>query len=631
MAGGVDFSGLGHFKFAVVTSTNNNHSATATANAPSGGYVTGYAVTFGGNGYVSAPALTVFGGGGSGATAHANLTGDVVTSISVDNPGNGGYTNAPNVLVAPPPPNISYTTYWSNDGTSLNGSEPAAAVSVTVSNGLFTVVLGDTTQPNMAGVPASLFNQPALQLRIWFDDGVHGSAALDPAQSLTSTPYAVYANTASNLDNGLFVQQNSLGAPNVIGGSAANFVASGVLGATIFGGGTTNSLGAGLTNKVTANFATVSGGAGNTASAAAGTVGGGEYNIASGGTATVSGGYNNSASGSFATVGGGNNNTASGSYATVGGGINNAAITGNYGTVSGGFGNTASGYYSTVSGGWSNNASGAYSVAAGYFAQAVHDGSFVWSDTSGGPFASTAANQFSVRASGGIRFAGDLQFSGGNSYHNLSLSGGNSTGYLYGSYNAFGDGIHLGYNFYADSAGASHVINPGGGTSRITAAYGAVAIFVGGVDTPPNTLRFYADTTHVEVDGTFNNNSDRNAKQNFAPVNASEILDHVLCLPISEWSYKDDPQTRHIGPMAQDFHSAFQLGTDDRHIAPIDEGGLAFAAIQGLNQKLEDRGQKSEDRIEQLEAQNAELKRKNDTLEQRLDALEKIVQNPKSH
>ena len=47
-----------------------------------------------------------------------------------------------------------------------------------------------------------------------------------------------------------------------------------------------------------------------------------------------------------------------------------------------------------------------------------------------------------------------------------------------------------------------------------------------------------------------------------------------------------DAATRHIGPMAQDFYSAFNIGTDDKHIALIDEGGVALAAIQGLNQKL---------------------------------------------
>src|SRR3954468_19395518 len=41
------------------------------------------------------------------------------------------------------------TTFWSNDGTSVGGSEPSSAVSLTVSSGLYSVLLGDTTMPNM--------------------------------------------------------------------------------------------------------------------------------------------------------------------------------------------------------------------------------------------------------------------------------------------------------------------------------------------------------------------------------------------------------------------------------------------------------------------------------------------------
>jgi formylglycine-generating enzyme required for sulfatase activity len=105
------------------------------------------------------------------------------------------YSSAPTVTIAPPP--ISYLTYWSNDGTSVNGSEPATNVTVAVTNGLFTVVLGDTTISNMAAIPVSVFNQPNLQLQIWFNDGTHGFAALNPPQPLTPTPYAVTATTAT--------------------------------------------------------------------------------------------------------------------------------------------------------------------------------------------------------------------------------------------------------------------------------------------------------------------------------------------------------------------------------------------------------------------------------------------------
>jgi len=43
------------------------------------------------------------------------------------------------------------TTYWSNDGTSSGGGEPTAAVPFPVSNGLFTVLLGDTSLEGMTG------------------------------------------------------------------------------------------------------------------------------------------------------------------------------------------------------------------------------------------------------------------------------------------------------------------------------------------------------------------------------------------------------------------------------------------------------------------------------------------------
>src|SRR5205085_6934176 len=78
---GTNFNGTGQFKFVLVTSTNNSHQATATANL-SGTFVTSYTVTFGGNGYTSAPAVTISGGGGSGATATANVSGGVVTSLT---------------------------------------------------------------------------------------------------------------------------------------------------------------------------------------------------------------------------------------------------------------------------------------------------------------------------------------------------------------------------------------------------------------------------------------------------------------------------------------------------------------------------------------------------------------------
>lgn len=82
--------------------------------------------------------------------------------------------------------------------------------------------------------------------------------------------------------------------------------------------------------------------------------------------------------------------------------------------------------------------------------------------------------------------------------------------------------------------------------------------------------------------------SDRNAKEQFTPVDALEVLDKVAHLPISEWQYKTQDDARHMGPMAQDFRSAFSLGRDEKHIATVDADGVALAAIQGLNQLVQD-------------------------------------------
>jgi hypothetical protein len=72
--------------------------------------------------------------------------------------------------------------------------------------------------------------------------------------------------------------------------------------------------------------------------------------------------------------------------------------------------------------------------------------------------------------------------------------------------------------------------------------------------------------------------------------------------------------------MAQDFHAAFHVGENDTTISTVDEEGVALAAIQGLNQKLEASRQK-------LETENADLKHQNESLEKRLDDLEQLVQS----
>lgn len=101
---------------------------------------------------------------------------------------------------------------------------------------------------------------------------------------------------------------------------------------------------------------------------------------------------------------------------------------------------------------------------------------------------------------------------------------------------------------------------------------------------------------------TWVNRSDRTVKENFASVDRADVLARVVSLPMETWNYKARPGHKHIGPMAQDFRAAFGLnGLDDTHIATIDEGGVALAAIQGLNEKLESGKEKTESRVRQLE------------------------------
>ena len=131
---------------------------------------------------------------------------------------------------------------------------------------------------------------------------------------------------------------------------------------------------------------------------------------------------------------------------------------------------------------------------------------------------------------------------------------------------------------------------------------------------------------------TFVPTSDRNAKENFVPVDPREVLDKVAALPISRWNFKQDRESAHVGPMAKDFRAAFGLGSDDKHIATVDADGVALAAIQGLNQKVEEQRRenaalKSElaDNQGRRNAEVTELKARNAAMERRLEKLERLL------
>ena len=102
--------------------------------------------------------------------------------------------------------------------------------------------------------------------------------------------------------------------------------------------------------------------------------------------------------------------------------------------------------------------------------------------------------------------------------------------------------------------------------------------------------------------------SDRDAKENFEPIDAKDMLRRVAAMPISTWNFKGaDPKSRALGPTAQDFHEAFQLGTDDKSIATSNLASAALAAIQGLNQVVLEKAVILETREREIESLQREI------------------------
>lgn len=124
------------------------------------------------------------------------------------------------------------TTYWSNDGSISAGSQPTTAVSLTVTKGLYSVQLGDTTLTNMTAVPASIFNNTDVRLRIWFNDGVNGSQLLTPDQRIAAVGYAMMAGSVpSGTITSSMLATGAVGSAQLASGAAlTNLNASGQLG-----------------------------------------------------------------------------------------------------------------------------------------------------------------------------------------------------------------------------------------------------------------------------------------------------------------------------------------------------------------------------------------------------------------
>ncbi len=295
-----------------------------------------------------------------------------------------------------------------------------AANNVSVVNGEFTVDLD-------FGNDALNGDERYLELAVRSPAGGGTFTTLSPAQPLAVAPYALSAinnwslsgnagtdpntqflGTTDNQPLELRVNNQSMvriepsglvgtypAGGNIIAGYQTNAVLAGVRGATISGGGGSNYFGP---NIVFDLFGTISGGYTNT-------IGTDDGDVWSAIGATVSGGVRNAALGSGSAIGGGTNNSADGVNSVVAGGGGNQA-TMNYAAIGGGENHQVTGRYATIPGGRLNVAAGDNSFAAGEKASALHNGSFVWSDTPvhalEPSFASTGVDQFLVRARGGV-------------------------------------------------------------------------------------------------------------------------------------------------------------------------------------------------------------------------------------
>lgn len=465
--------------------------------------------------------------------------------------------------------------------------------------------------------------------------------------SSNSVTAGVYAGVISGGGGSLFGPNTVTDSGGFIGGGSANQAGDGA--------GTTDDAGAatvsgGIANQAKAELATVGGGVSNVVTGSRGAIGGGDSNQATGGYATVAGGRSNSASGSNSAVLGGESNTATGDHTTVGGGFTNAA-SGSYAFVGAGNTNAAAGQYTAVVAGSSNQANPDYSFVGGGYNNTVTItglGSLqgTYSVVVGG-LNNTATGTEYPFSNPVASFVGGGESNAASGTHSVVAGGRTNTAsgrdatVAGGAGNTAGDAVASTVGGgSSNTASGSYSTVPGGNSNVASGNYSLAAgqhakadrngCFVWGDSSTSTDITcttpdlatdkfvarasggvwFYSNsalTAGVKLTAGANawaSVSDRNAKMDFVPVKAQEILARVAAMPMSTWSYKSESGVRHMGPMAQDFRAAFGLGTDDKSIVTVDADGVALAAIQGLNEK-----------VAKLQADNAALQKRLDRIE----------------
>ncbi|MGC9943432.1 MAG: tail fiber domain-containing protein [Verrucomicrobiota bacterium] len=498
-------------------------------------------------------------------------------------------------------------------GTNYVGG-PFLTNSITVTNGLFV-----TTVDFGAGIFNGSNYWLEVDVRTNNPANTLAYTTLAPLQGIAPTPYAIFAITASNVSGTVSAAQLSGPIPpGQLSGTyldAVNFDNTGNTFSGQFsgnGGGLTNLNAWGLTgNSSTTPGVNFAGTTDNNAfeihvddarvlrlepdprGLGAGNVIGGHLANAilqpgSGGDVIAGGGVsgggnviNANSTGAFIGAGVGNQTGPDVADSVIGGGNGNVVQTNaNWSTIGGGQHNTVGSSGGTIAGGQYNVASGTNSAIAGGYGNVA------------------TANFATVPGGNQNAAAGVDSFAAGNDA--VAESPGE-----------FVWADSLNYVFDPDAQSGPQGIENSFNVRSTGGFY-----IVTGVDTSGNITA----GTFLNADATsWSTLSDRNAKKDFSPVDYQAVLDKLASVPIESWHYKweKDSDVPNLGPMAQDFKHAFYPGRDDKSITTLEFDGVELAAIQGLNQKLNDKDVE----IQELKAKADKV----DQLEKQLNELEAIV------
>jgi hypothetical protein len=160
-------------------------------------------------------------------------------------------------------------------------------------------------------------------------------------------------------------------------------------------------------------------------------------------------------------------------------------------------------------------------------------------------------------------------------------------------------------------------IRPGAPTSAIDIAAGGDV----GIGTSAPAARLHVNGGAI-IEGDVALGSSRSFKHEIEHLDSGSVLDAIRNLHVYTWKYKSDAErVAHVGPMAEDIHDVFGIGRDRKHLSPADTAGLAIAAIQGVDGRLDQELDELRTTNAELVAQNRGLRLRLAVIEERIDAL----------